>query len=234
MIRLLTILFFSLWQCASPAQPFTLNSVTQGRSLPSTNVAGGGGSFTPDFVETFDNATDYDHAAGWTVSGSANANFTPAIVGTESLAFTNGSIYRSVTNAAQTNYFFVFRWESWTNYCDVFEVRNVDSAGVGGVSSAGTSGTLSLRNGATYSDMTMAFNPGTNFMFWVTYVPGTGANGVAHCYVATNSYTKPASAQASITTGTSTNEPSVIFLRWRATAFYDRVITHSAVVPSDP
>jgi len=139
--------------------------------------------------------------AGWTVDGTPNADYTTtALHGAQSLN-TSGAQYISRTFQNSTSFYLytqvrAIAWGSFTN------LVYWDDAGWDSAATVWTDGiNLHVTHGSASVIGTTPLSPNTTYHVWVDWTKGTGTNGTMKVFVATTG-TKPAVADASLTTGT--------------------------------
>lgn len=223
-MKMFVVLFLSALSCV--AQP-ALQRAIMAQSPPA--AAG----FTPDFRETFD-AAGFDNTE-WSTSGTQDPDYTttPApLEGTQSLHINNGYCYRTVANN-QTNLFFICNLHTWNNYSYLVVLRDSSGNILGGVLLS-TSNHPYIHAGTTTLTLTgVTMNLDTTYYIWVTYIPGTGADAKAAFWISETT-TKPESPNGTIANGNGTAYPGQLYVRNSGDAIFDRVITHSQAIPSNP
>ncbi len=140
--------------------------------------------------------------AGWTVDGTPNPDYTTtALHGAQSLN-TSGAQYISRTFQNSTSFHLytqvrAIAWGSFTN------LMYWDDAGWDTAATVWTDGSrLHVTHGTASVIGTTPLSPNTTYHVWVEWTKGTGTNGTMKVFLATTGGTKPAVAEASLTTGT--------------------------------
>jgi hypothetical protein len=176
----------------------------------------------------------YDNT-GWTESGAANENYTTTILhGTQSLNCSGAQyIQRTFQYSTSFNLYFRVRWITWSDFKSVIYW---DDSGFNTVANVyGDDNRLQIKHGSVSVNGTTVIAAGTTYHVWVEWTKGTGANGTMKLYMSTTG-TKPASAEASITTGNggatqriyvgpTSAGPNVIF---------DRILVDDVPIGSNP
>ena len=139
--------------------------------------------------------------AGWNQNGTPNPNYTTtALHGAQSLN-TSGAqyIWRTFQNSTSFYLYTQVRAIAWSSFTNLVYL---DDASWGNAASVWTDGSrLHVRHGSVSAVGTMPLSPNTTYHVWVDWTKGTGTNGTMKVFVATTG-TKPAVADASLTTGT--------------------------------
>lgn len=182
-------------------------------------AATGGGSFTGEFQETFDDATDYDNA-GWTTGGgtAVDPNYTGVVLeGSESLrANVSSSDAYAITppwTDADTKYGY-FRTQGVTvqAFNRIFAEVRLDTSKVMEIR-RNSAGTVRITHGATSASTVATMSQGTTYHCWWRYTKGTGSDGVAEFAFSTDGV-KPTSGDnyVTITTGTATTQCDRLYI----------------------
>jgi len=158
--------------------------------------------------------------AGWSSSGTVDWDYaTTPLRGCRSLQV-SASSYAYVTASGSTVWVhFEIRPDAVANYQPIFYI--VDGSMTWLVFLKISDGYLQLYNGDINALSSTTITAGTKYHIWIRYTAGTGTNGIATMYWGT-SKTRPASADISITTGTSTANAS--YAVWNSAAGASNVV----------
>lgn len=175
--------------------------------------------------------------SGWLTNSTAVSAFTPAIDGSYSLKLPSAC---NATNSFASNgtiYAFFMIEGLATNgngasICSLLDSADATMAVVK-LTSADVF-RLELGTGVNNSSVSMA-TTGSVYYVWLDYQQGTGANAVGHLYVATTS-TKPGSASATVSNGSTTGQASKIKLATGSgiQMVYDKIRVSLSNIGSSP
>jgi VCBS repeat-containing protein len=155
---------------------------------------------TPTYLlaEGFE-GTGYENT-GWTENGTPNENYTNLVLhGAQSLNCVGAQyIQRSFAFSTSFYVYFRVRWNTWSDYNSIlyWDDANYGTAAL----LYADDNRLEILHGSVVADGTTTIAANTTYHVWVEWTKGTGANGTMKVFLATSG-TKPASPEASITTG---------------------------------
>jgi len=138
--------------------------------------------------------------AGWSLSGTANPNYTTTVLeGLESLN-TIGTqyVWRPLVSTTTFSMYFQARWNTWTDFTSIVHWEDANWGAAAGIWAGDN--LLYINHGTTEAFGTTPINPNTTYHVWVEWTKGAGTNGTMTLYVSTTGI-KPAAAEATITTG---------------------------------
>jgi hypothetical protein len=177
--------------------------------------------------------------SGWSVPVPApNWDYaTTALEGTQSLAFTGYVDTAATTSPAfapqsSASAFFLFRGPYSVGSSYIPYALRSGATTVAHLSFRNT-GRFRFYHGSVYGEV-VSISANTTYCIWMDYTAGTGSNGTLYSYVSTPSggvCTKPASASATVTTGTST--ASVDTVRVGKDAAEDLLIIFDKILVDD-
>jgi len=150
------------------------------------------------FVEGFE-GTGFENT-GWTKTGSPNENYTNLVLhGAQSLNCVGAQhVVRTFAYSSSFNLYFRVRWNIWTDYHAIIHWNDVNYSTAAVI--YGDDNRIQLNHGSASANGTTAITTNTTYHVWVEWTRGTGANGTMKLFISTTG-TKPASPEASITTG---------------------------------
>lgn len=223
-MRALLILFASALVCS--AQP-ALQRAVMAQSAPAESTP-----ITYDFREGFE-ASGYDNT-GWSVDGTVNNDYTPALKGNQSCRVYHASsvtyLYRTISG---TSIHLFWRWKGITevNYTDLVTLGAANYYDADVRVLTGGANTLRFTIG-TQIDSDIAITFGNEYYFWLDWEQDTSAN----LYVSTTA-TKPETPSASATAAETPNTAitKVAFRSQNAgDQVYDDIIINSTAIGSNP
>jgi VCBS repeat-containing protein len=199
--------------------------------LLTVNPAGGGPTYL--FAEGFE-GTGFENT-GWTKTGTPNENYTTTVLdGAQSLNCSGAQhIRRTFQYSTSFNLYFRVRWITWSDYVNVVYWDN---------SSWGTTAALfadnnrfELIHGGASALGTTTLNPNITYHVWVEWARGTGSNGTLKLFVSTTGV-KPATPEASITTGSGTATERMYLGPTSAgpNVIFDRILVDDVPIGSNP
>jgi glucose/arabinose dehydrogenase len=137
---------------------------------------------------------------GWTKSGTPNENYTNLVLhGAQSLNCVGAQyIQRAFSFSTSFYLYFRVRWNTWSDYNSIiyWDDASYNTAAL----LYADDNRLQILHGSVLADGTTTIAANTTYHVWVEWTKGTGANGTMKLFLATSG-TKPASPEASITTG---------------------------------
>jgi len=192
-----------------------------------------GGSPTYLLTEGFE-GTGFENT-GWTKTGTPNENYTTTVLdGAQSLNCSGAQhIRRNFQYSTSFNLYFRARWNTWSDYVNVVYWDN---------SSWGTTAALfadnnrfELIHGGASALGTTALNANITYHVWVEWTRGTGSNGTMKLFVSTTGV-KPATPEASITTGSGTATERMYLGPTSAgpNVIFDRILVDDVPIGSNP
>jgi hypothetical protein len=138
--------------------------------------------------------------AGWSLSGTPNPNYTTtALDGLESLnTIGTQTVSRAFAYPTTFSMYFQARWNTWSDFTSIVHWDDANWGTAAGIWAGDN--LLYINHGTTEAFGITPLNPNTTYHVWVEWTKGTGTNGTMTLYVSTTG-TKPAAADATITTG---------------------------------
>jgi VCBS repeat-containing protein len=137
---------------------------------------------------------------GWSKVGTPNENYTNFVLhGAQSLnCVGNQHVFRSFAFSTSFYVYFRVRWNTWDDYNSViyWDDATYDTAAI----LYADDNRLQLNHGSVIANGSTTIAVNTTYHVWVEWTKGTGNNGTMKLFMSTTG-TKPASPEASITTG---------------------------------
>jgi len=184
----------------------------------------------------------YDHSETWTetVGGTVDEDYTDTILrGAQSLSINDSSgdnlTYSTFTATSPLYFFFRFRPVSMpTGNNSILTIRTA-TATMAYLSLNGDTGELRGYHGTSYEAAATTLTDGTTYFIWGHYVTGSGADGVLNVWIDTDR-TKPASAEITVTNGTSIADPTRIYAIQDngGQGIYDQILVDDASIGDVP
>jgi len=214
-----------------------------------TSVAPGGGGGPSYLVNQNFEGTGYDNSESWTEAGSTlDKDYTTSpIVGSQSLkitqAATSCSAYKTFTSSGKVWFFARVRFDATpSSSTKIFTFRNgATECASYSIRSDGLI-TTTAGGGTANNSATTSVTTATDYYFWGTYEPGSGANAKSEFGFSTDG-TVPTFVAASNRTcvsanGTVTGNADRFYLGTTTsgtiTTVYDKVLVDDAVIGSNP
>ncbi len=160
-----------------------------------------GGAVTYLFSEGFE-GTGFENT-GWSKSGTPNENYTTiSLHAAQALnCVGNQHVWRVFQYPTSFNLYFRVRWNIWSDYNNIVYWDNVNYDTAAMV--YGDNNRMQLVHGSAVANGTTTLTTNVTYHVWVEWTKGTAANGTMKLFIASTG-TKPASPEASITTGSGT------------------------------